>query len=185
MRATFEGESYMLTKSGLPAIVIAVALAGCGGQDGFRPTGFGGGEPMPLTPGCNNTGSLCVVQVNVTGDCTNPANITVNPDVLTVGNSGARRVLWIVDNAAGYKFCQGSGDGVYLQPWQRNQFEFARATNNKDGSEDNIGDGELCRDAFRVRNWNSDRKTTDYRYFLQFTGPGGAVCKKDPWIRNG
>ena len=132
---------------------------------------------------CSGQGK-CPVSITVTGPCTNPDNIKVSPDPVTMGRSGQRTIVWRLER--GFEFCPANGDAVQFKRGD-NDFQFfdGRRTDNDDGDDD-AGPRDKCRRNFRWKNKNEGHTAnTKYEYLIKFTGPRGEVCIKDPFIRNG
>lgn len=150
---------------------------------------------------------ICYVEVSPTparsvcGD----AQVTVNPDEITVSNSsGGRKRLRIrfqfKDETAGYRFCPALGEGLFLKyPAKVKHKQFWRAYGTDGDGEDNNPpsaekDQDGCYKRFRVEFQNKVDNdappNSTYDYVLHFSKRGAddtvlAFCRKDPWVKNG
>jgi len=141
------------------------------------------GAIAQMGPHCNPQGR-CAVSITVSGSCTDPDNIKVNPDPVAMGRAGQRSIVWRLER--GFAFCPANGDAVQFKRGD-NDFQFfdGRRTDNDDGDED-AGPADRCRRNFRWKNKNEGHTAgRTYEYLIKFTGPGGEACVKDPFIRNG
>ena len=132
---------------------------------------------------CSGQGK-CPVSITVTGPCTNPDNIKVSPDPVTMGRSGQRTIVWRLER--GFEFCPANGDAVQFKRGD-NDFQFfdARRTDHPDGDDD-AGPPDKCRKHFRWKNKNEPHTAgRTYEYLIRFTGPARQSCVKDPFVRNG
>lgn len=132
---------------------------------------------------CNPQGR-CAVSITVSGSCTDPNNIKVSPDPVTMGPAGQRTIVWRLER--GFAFCPANGDFVQFKDARLDsQFFGMKATDNDDGDDD-AGPSDKCRRNFRWKNKNEAHTAgTRYEYLIRFTGPSGEACVKDPFVRNG
>ena len=131
---------------------------------------------------CDGQGR-CRVTISVVGACADPANIRVSPDPVEMGQGNQRTIVWRLPQ--GFEFCPAKGDAVQFKRGD-NDFQFfdPRRTDDADGDDDAASAGK-CRRNFRWRNKNEAHTAGRmYEYLIQFTGPAGETCTKDPFIRN-
>ena len=135
---------------------------------------------------CGAKGS-CKVTIDVArgASCTVESSIDVRPDSVEMGRGERRTVVWKL-TAPGYEFCPANGDGIQFKDVGEDfQFYDPRATDDDDGDDDASAPAR-CRKSFRWKNKNEAHTWGKrYAYVIRFTGPNGAVCVKDPWVRNG
>ncbi|MFO1283041.1 MAG: hypothetical protein U1F51_11365 [Burkholderiales bacterium] len=135
---------------------------------------------------CGGNGK-CKVAIDVArgAPCTAQDNIQVSPETIEMGRGERRTIVWKLETP-GYEFCPANGDGIQFKDANLDfQFHDPKATDDDDG-EDDAGAPARCRKSFRWRNKNEEHTAgRRYAYLIRFTGPNGAVCVKDPWVRNG
>ena len=121
------------------------------------------------------------ISVDAGQPCTD-ARIRVDPEVARMGTQGGGRIIIWRLATPGYSFC--GGDGVHFKTSDLDfQFFAPGATDNDAGDDDGSGG---CKRNFRWRNKNEPHTFgKSYSYLVRFTGPGGQVCVKDPFVRNG
>jgi hypothetical protein len=135
----------------------ALALAACGQQAGPP-----GGSALP----CNN--GVCKVDVTVTNnDCSNAANIVVQPDPLPVPAGSSNNIEWTVQS--GFTWVAPPGGITSLPP---TIFTNPQLT----------GNGRK----YSLKDANPETTPTLHKYDVHLQKDGGTTCAvKDPTIKNG
>jgi hypothetical protein len=146
------------------AVVTMLALIGC-----WQPQS----QPSSGSPGALNcTPNNCKVAVVITGDCTNAANITLNPDQLPVPKANHHiKIDWDIQTA-GFKWVAAPGGITFTTPPLPPAGEFTNPHDN--GSKYDLTDE------------NTATTRTPYKYGVHLRQDNGTLCAvKDPFIING
>jgi hypothetical protein len=126
----------------------------------------GGASGQPCTP------VNCKIEVKVAGQCSSPADITVDRDVLPVprGNH-QQKIEWRI-GTPGFTFAAAGAGITFTTPPLPPSGEFSNPHSN--GQKYDITDE------------NSATTPTDYKYNIQLLRADGSPCaRKDPVIKNG
>jgi len=179
----------------VPAAVLVFMGLHFDGDRGIALSGAANAQPACSNAMPSNT-RKCVVKVDVAlegGACRVGA---IDPEFLTMSNSGHRNVtvVWRLGRDNGeFVFCRRQGDGVTLKRSAHQQHGQVNRTWAADdgGEEDSASEPDQSRCKKRFR-WNFKNKQdsdaprgTEYDYIVRFRHKDGARCEKDPWIRNG
>ncbi len=140
------------------AAAIPFALTGCGQMQTFDST---------AAVGCTPSTSNCRIAVTVTGNCSDPAQITVLPERLPVprGNHNMK-IAWDIQNS-GFKWVAAPNGITSLPPG-----EFSNPHDNTD--------------KYDITDLNSATAPTPFKYEIHLQRSDGSLCAvKDPFIVNG
>lgn len=149
--------------------------------------------PAQVQSHCNND-NVCKVAVDQKPDTTgcgaNGGNVRIDPDVVTMGQGGSRRIVWQLKEPHWW-FC--AGDGIEFKPGTVTNGQFSNGSPTSDPNGGNPGPGipGSCFKFYRLDNANAvGTYGTSYPYFVKFTirrnpGDPAAMCKTDPFVRNG
>ena len=144
------------------AIVLVWSLIGCRTEESGK----------TVAPDC--TSNACMIKVSVTGDCRNPANISVQPDTIGIAkNNHGPEIHWDIQTS-GYTFPSLQTAVVFNTAPLPPAGEFTPvnlASNNT---------------KLIMKDRNSATSTPQrYKYTLNLVSNGVACAPKDPFIVNG
>ena len=146
------------------AVVLVATLMACG-QPQSQQT-----SSAPASLNC--TPNNCKVAVIVSGDCSNAANITLNPDQLPVPKIHHHiKIDWEIQTA-GFKWVPAPGGITFTTPPLPPSGEFTNPHDN--GAKYDLTDE------------NTATSSTPYKYGVHLQRSNGTLCAvKDPFIVNG
>lgn len=155
----------MARKFSIPVVIVGFVLLSCG-KDGVP----GGGDASAQQ--CNP--NSCQVKVTVAGTCSNPGDITVEPDLLPVPKEHHHlKIHWEIVTA-GFKFVPEPGAITFTTPPLPPPNEFHSANTTANGRRYNLTDE------------NTATVPTSHKYEVHLKRDNGTLCAvKDPVIRNG
>jgi len=146
------------------AVVVTLALVGCQKQESS--SGTGTVQAFSCTP------SNCKVEVTVTGDCSNPANINVSIDPLPVPRQNHNLKIDFDIQTSGFKWVSAPNGIAFTTAPLPPPDEFTNPHDN--GNKYDITDA------------NTQTTPTSFKYDIHLQRSDGTLCAvKDPSIRNG
>jgi len=153
----------MAPKLAIFAVVVTLALPGCGQKESATPG-------STAAAGC--TPSNCKVAVTVTGNCSSANDISVSIDPLPVPREHHNlKIAWDIQTP-GFKWVAAPNGITFTTPPIPPAGEFTNAHDNGD--------------KYDIKDANTQTVPTPFKYDIHLMRNDGSLCAvKDPSIRNG